>query len=66
MSAFFEPFELWHWLVLGALTAILIVPGLLFLSRAAIYALQDPAESRVPAEETRTSKIDRLIALRER
>ncbi|MCB9958622.1 MAG: hypothetical protein H6843_08480 [Rhodospirillaceae bacterium] len=64
METWFAAFEMWHWLVLGGLAAILLLPILLFVIRGAGYALNDKqttAEAR--ADAPRNTKIDRILQM---
>ena len=65
MDGLFVEFELWHWLALGAVSLLLLLPGMIFLGKATAYALQDtdrPRKRRVRQE----TKVDLLLRLRER
>ncbi|MCA8908011.1 MAG: hypothetical protein KDA64_09020 [Rhodospirillaceae bacterium] len=65
MDTWFAAFEMWHWLVLGGLAAILVLPILLFIIRATTYALHDQRSAQnVTADTPRNNnKIDRILQM---
>lgn len=64
METWFAAFEMWHWLVLAALAAVLLLPILLFIIRAAGYALHDKQpSSEAKADAPRNTKIDRILQM---
>ena len=67
MDGLFVEFELWHWLALGAVSVLLLLPGMIFLGKATAYALQDTDRPRPRKRQVRQeTKVDLLLRLRER